>query len=242
MNGSWRHGPTGHDGLRHPAMPGKALTPNEMYAALVETAGYIPVPLSEADYIELLPATWRAINAYGVKIRHRTYDGKALNPYRRQHSGVNARKGLWEIHYDPYDVSRIWIRNHHDGGWIQALWTHLKTFPAPFGEQAWDHARQMLARRGQDPITEAEIAQAAQQLLDKAESPDHADRPSTRDRKVAGRTRATAKTPRPIPSPQQQTFPTQDSDLDEDDGDDDPLAEVIPLDVFDARQEATKWW
>ena len=41
-----------------------------------------------SDYIELLPVTWRMINAYGVKISHRTYDCKALNPYRRQHSGV----------------------------------------------------------------------------------------------------------------------------------------------------------
>jgi putative transposase len=88
----WQNRP--HDGLRHPLTPGKPLTPNEMYAALVETAGYVPVPLAADDYIELLPAVWRAVNAYGVKIRHRTYDCKALNPYRRQHSGVNARKGL----------------------------------------------------------------------------------------------------------------------------------------------------
>ena len=54
----WQNRP--HDGLRDPLMPGRALTPNEQYAALVETAGYIPVPLSEQDYIELLPVTWRA--------------------------------------------------------------------------------------------------------------------------------------------------------------------------------------
>jgi putative transposase len=159
---TWQNRP--HDGLRHPLMPGKALTPNEMYSALVETAGYVPVPLAAEDYIELLPAVWRAVNAYGVKIGHRTYDCKALNPYRRQHSGVNARKGLWEIHHDPHDITRVWVRNHHKGGWIQAPWTHLRTGPAPFGEQAWDHARQMLARRGQDPATEAEIARAAAAL------------------------------------------------------------------------------
>jgi hypothetical protein len=45
-----------HDGLRDP------LTPNEKYDALVETAGYVQVPLSEQDYIELLPGCWRAIN------------------------------------------------------------------------------------------------------------------------------------------------------------------------------------
>jgi len=80
-----------HDGLRHPLMPGKALTPNEMYAALVETAGYVPVPLSPGDYIELLPTTWRTITASGVKIDHRQYDCEALNPYRGQSSGITAR-------------------------------------------------------------------------------------------------------------------------------------------------------
>jgi hypothetical protein len=129
---SWQNRPD--DGLRHPVTPGRALTPNEMYAALVETAGYVPVPLAEDDYVELLPATWRAVNSYGVKIRHRTYDCEALDPHRRRHSGLNARKGLWEVRYDPYDVSRVWVRNHLDGGWIQAWWTHLRSTPAPFGE------------------------------------------------------------------------------------------------------------
>ena len=45
-------------------MPGRALSPNEMYAALVETAGYVPVPLAASDYVELLPAAWRKVNAY----------------------------------------------------------------------------------------------------------------------------------------------------------------------------------
>ncbi len=86
----WQNRP--HDGLRHPLTPGKALTPNEMYAALVESAGYVPVPLTADDYIELLPVTWRAVNSYGIKIRHRRYDCRALNPYRHQHSGVTARR------------------------------------------------------------------------------------------------------------------------------------------------------
>src|ERR1017187_7357656 len=87
--------------------PGRALTPNEKYTALVEAAGYVPVALSAGDYIELLPATWRAVNAYGVKISHRVYDSEELNPFRGQRSGVTARQNLWEIHRDPCDVSRI---------------------------------------------------------------------------------------------------------------------------------------
>jgi hypothetical protein len=46
----------------------------------------------------------------------------------------------------------------------------LRGAPAPFGELAWQHARTVLARRGQNQATEAEIAQAAAELLDKAGS------------------------------------------------------------------------
>ena len=238
---TWQNRP--HAGLCHPLMPGRELTPNEMYAALVETAGYVPVPLAASDYIELLPAAWRAVNAYGVKVGHRTYDCKALNPYRRQHSGVNARKGLWEIHHDPYDVTRVWVRDHlGDGGWILAPWTHLLTAPAPFGEQAWDHARQMLARRGQDQATEAEIAQAAAALLDKAEQGPAHGKEGRRNRRAAARARAAAAAGPSLPEepvrPQGQQPPPPWDDH-EDDG---PLAEVIPLGVFDAREEAKKWW
>lgn len=77
----WQNRP--HDGLRDPVTPGKALTPNEKYAALVEFAGYVPMPLTGEDYIELLPAKWRTINSYGVRINNRTYDAKALNPHRQ---------------------------------------------------------------------------------------------------------------------------------------------------------------
>ncbi|MFK0224074.1 Mu transposase C-terminal domain-containing protein [Streptomyces vinaceus] len=79
------------------------------------------------------------VNDYGIKIKRRTYDSPELTSSRRQHSGISAKKGLWEVHHDPYDVSRIWVRNHHaDGKWIQATWKHLHRTPIPFGELAWD--------------------------------------------------------------------------------------------------------
>ena len=140
----WQNRP--HDGLRDPLHPGRPFSPNEKYAALTETAGYVPLALSPDDYIELLPATWRAVNAYGIKISRRIYDGKELNPLRMQHSGVTARKGLHEVHYDPYDISRVWIRDYWNGGWITVFWTQLHRVAAPFGELAWDHVPQVAAR------------------------------------------------------------------------------------------------
>jgi len=256
----WQNRP--HDGLRDPLAPGRALTPNERYAALVAVAGYVAVPLSSGDYIELLPAEWRVINSYGVKIGLRTYDSGELNPYRRQHSGIEARNGRWEVRYDPYDISRVWIRNHHHGGWLTGTWTHVRTAPVPFGEQAWNHARQLLAARGSDPATETEIAAAAADLLDRAEKgpvPGGQESArqgkaaggtrSPRSRRVAGRTAATASPqwPRPAPGPagngeedsaggRAEPPPGQPAEGET------PPAQVIPLPLFDARKEAEKWW
>ncbi len=244
----WQNRP--HDGLRHPLSPGKALSPNEQYAALIEVTGYVPVPLGVEDYIELLPATWRTINSYGIKIRHRTYDCGDLNPYRRQDSGVAAHKGRWEVHYDPYDVTRVWVRNHLDGGgWVSVPWTHLKSTPAPFGEQAWTQAQEILARRGGDPATEAEIAGAVTALLDRAElGPASGKAEHTkRDRRIAARTRATTEPswPRPVDQPAPDTAADaaeEEAGQERETATSPELAKVIPLGVFDAREEAKKWW
>lgn len=238
----WQNRP--HEGLRDPLTPGQTLTPNERYAALVAVAGYVPVPLGPDDYIELLPTTWRAINSYGIKLGQRRYDSAALNPYRGQASGVSTNNGRWEIHHDPYDISRIWVRNHHEQGFLEATWTHLRSAPVPFGELTWAHAREIVAARGSDPITESEIAEAAARLLDTAEhgpdqpEPHEAKRHrSARTRRVVGRTRATA-VDRPVPAPDTSTEPAAET-ADDTDGD---TAEVIALPLFDARKEAEKWW
>jgi putative transposase len=237
-----------HDGLRDPLTPGRAFTPNEKYAALVEAAGHVPLALSAEDYIELLPARWRAINAYGIKINHRTYDSPQLGPFRRQRSGVKARKDRWEVHHDPYDVSRIWVRNHWDGGWITVFWKHLRRVPVPFGELAWNHAHQDLASRGEQ-VTETAIADAVAVLLDTANhGPAPAGDPQSRapgkaskkGQRVAARTRATTPAQPELKSAEPPPAPVSGDAGD--DADDAAIAEVVPLPVFNAREEAARWW
>ena len=197
---TWQNRP--HDGLRDPLCPGRAFSPNEKHAALTETAGYVPLALSPDDYIELLPAAWRAVNAYGIKISRRVYDGKELNPLRMQHSGVTARKGLHEVHYDPYDISRVWVRDHWNGGWITVFWTQLHRVAAPFGELAWDHARKLLP-----DAAEAELADAVEDLLTRAgQGPGDvpAAASAKRDRRVAARTRAAGPSVPAGPEPEEE--------------------------------------
>ncbi|WP_344515069.1 Mu transposase C-terminal domain-containing protein [Dactylosporangium maewongense] len=237
---AWQNRP--HDELRDPAAPGRAFTPNEKYAALVEAAGYVPVALSADDYVELLPARWQAINAYGIRLNRRTYDAEGLNPLRRQRSAVKEKKGLWEIHHDPYDVSRVWVRNHRDGGWITAFWKHLHRVPTPFGELAWDHVR-----HERPDGTEEQLADAVAALLSRAhEGPEPPARRGRRARRVAARTRATSRaaappdtnaTPSHSPDPADRVPPAPAPDDEEDDT---PMATVIPLPLFDPFAEARR--
>jgi hypothetical protein len=226
-----------HDALRDPSVPGRAFTPNEKYAALVEAAGYIALALGPDDFVQLLPSVYRAVNAYGIRTARRTYDDAALNPLRRQPSGDKLHHDLWEVRYDPYDVSRIWVRESA-GGWITVFWTHLRAGAAPFGETAWDHVRERLPQ-----ATEQELAREVQDLLERAHrGPGNAAKPPAGDQRVAARTRATAQPlwPRPaVADPVEAQEPEPEPELE---ADDEAIAPVIPMGIFDPYQEAKKRW
>jgi putative transposase len=226
-----------HDGLRDPEHPGRAFTPNEKYAALVEAAGYVPVALGPDDYVELLPAEWRKVNAYGIKLARRSYDSEELNPLRLQPSGIREHDGRWEIRHDPYDVSKIHVRG--PDGWITVFWKHLDRAPLPFGELAWDHARRGLGGEA----TEEQIADAVAALLRRANAgPEQQEKPamSKRDRRVAARTKAAAPAgdrDRPGQRAREEPEPQPACEAG-----DEPLAKVIPMKIFDPFAEADKRW
>jgi transposase InsO family protein len=259
----WQNRP--HEGLRDPLHPQRTFSPNQKYAALIETAGYVPVPLSAEDHIELLPAVWRAVNAYGIKISHRTYDAAELNPIRLQPSGV--RDGRWEVHRDPYDVSKVFVRG--PGGWITCPWKYLDRVPVPFGDLAWDHVAGQLAGQGRGDASELERAQAVDELLRRAyhgppaqdpeaeqgpaggvtaraRSRPRGGKPAVRDLRVAARTRATsardtAGTGGPAADPA-AAAPAGEAAACALPQDDQPAAKVIPLGIFDPFEEARKRW
>jgi hypothetical protein len=220
---------------------GRTLSPNEMYALLVSAAGYVPVMLTGADYIELLPATWRTIDDYGIRIDRRTYNADALNPLRRQHSGVAAQNGKWEVRFDPYDLSQVWVRDHRDpdGGFSRAVWTHLPLVSAPFADFTWRHARQRTAAAG-EPVDETAIARTLDELLTRAGAgPAATTADSAADARVAARTHAATPVPLPV-APDDDAQETDDGFDDEPDADDE-LGTVIPFGVFDAHEEAKRW-
>ncbi len=171
-----------------------------------------------------------AVPVIWIQVKYRTYDSEQLNPLRRQPSGDARHKNRHEIHHDPYDVSRIWVRDP-GGGWITAFWKHLHRVPVPFGELAWDHIR-----AGLPGAAEHELADAVAALLTRAHGG-----PGRTDRKVAARTRA-------VPRAHQCPRPAVPLAAGDDPGHrpgavpDSPAAAVVPLPVFDPFTEARKRW
>jgi putative transposase len=178
---------------------------------------------------------WRAINDYGIQIDYRTYDCPELGDYRRQHSGLAGKRGLWEVHYDPYDLSQVFLRMPN--GWITVPWTHRAMVTAPFADFTWRHARRLAeqtTRHTHNQATETEIARALDALLTRAEhGPDKAGA------RIAARTRTAAAAHRPKPPAAADAVDGHASPADPAPAQQE--AQVIPFGVFDADAEAERW-
>lgn len=142
----WQNTPK--PGLILPSMPKKALTPNEMYAALSEVSPTVAVQFSRDDYISLMKREFRTIQAYGINYGGLTYDNPALHPYRGKPSGLRgAAKDKWEVRVDPARMNTIFVRDHIEERWIEAAWHLDNKVLAPFSDKVFEAARRAVARR-----------------------------------------------------------------------------------------------
>ncbi|MGW2602088.1 transposase [Streptomyces klenkii] len=254
----WHHRP--HEGLRHPVLPKIALTPNQMWAALVAVAGYVPVPLSGSDYLELLPVRWQAIPERGIRLHHRTYDSDLLGPYRGQDSGVTARGGKWEVHTNPHDVRQIWVRLP-GLGLTEIPWIHREHAHQPFNDRTWQYLKTITTHEADHDTYEARLAEALDALMRRA----RAGSASRTEQYLLARHTAARTPPPPHPEPEPDPEPQakesspatmeEDSldDLDQEPQDmtentenenkapDGPAAPVAGYGLYGAETEALKW-
>jgi putative transposase len=134
----WQNSPM--EGLRdprHPAAP--PLSPNAMYAAMFPFVGYVPMPLSDRDYISLMPVVERTIQKDGVEFRRRTYDSPALAEHRS--SGLLGKK-KYELRYQPNDPSRIWVYVDQTDEYVACDWRDRRV-DTPHSRRMWDLAGQV---------------------------------------------------------------------------------------------------
>ncbi|MFE0824248.1 hypothetical protein [Streptomyces sp. NPDC058847] len=155
-----------------------SLTPNQMYAAYVQVAGYVPIPLGRDDYLRLLPTAWVGVGDQGIRFMNRIYDNHqgGLLPYRRRRSGLGGkRRGGWELRYNPYAPEHVWLHDHEKDIWVQATFRHQKMIDAPWTQYLWDIATTEHLARGGRKDDDFAIAQALADLLERAgRGPDQA--------------------------------------------------------------------
>ncbi|MFF7339691.1 transposase [Streptomyces sp. NPDC008163] len=175
----WQNRP--HDGLRHPVLPKTALTPNQMWAALITISGYVPVPLSGADYLELLPVRWQPITERGIRLDYRTYNHDILDPHRGQRSPLAGKDGKWEVHHNPHDGRQIFVRLT-DGQLHEIPWIHRDHVHQPFNDAIWRHIQTEVEQRGDREQHEAELAGALDQLLRRTRHPAETEQKTRRRR------------------------------------------------------------
>ncbi|MGY4745429.1 hypothetical protein [Streptomyces sp. ATMOS53] len=245
----WQHRP--HEGLRHPLLPKKALAPNEMWGALLGACGYVPLPLTGADYVELLPVRFHPVTGRGIRINHRTYDHTLLNEHRGRPSPTGPG-GKWEVHLNPHDVRQIYIRLP-DGHLHEIPWIHRDHVHAPMSETTWRHLRTALNRRTDREKHEAALAEAADQVLRRA-------RPTTPAQPAPPETTPGTHTAKAAPQTAGHQaavghYEAEDSldaleaqahaEARDDAGADEPGAHPLPmtgaLTLYDADQEAELW-
>ncbi|MFI1702581.1 transposase [Streptomyces bobili] len=237
----WQHRP--HDGLRHPLLPKKALAPNEMWGALLGACGYVPLPLTGADYLELLPVRFHPVTGRGIRINHRTYDHTLLNEHRGRPSPAGAG-GKWEVHLNPHDVRQIYIRLP-DGHLHEIPWIHRDHVHAPMSETTWRHIRATLDRRGDREAHEAAVAEAADQVLRRSRPlpgpapAAAADRPGTTGHP------AKARPAQPPAQDAEDSLDAIEAGAHDDDYDSQTGGEESPpparFTLYDAFQEAERW-
>lgn len=101
----WMHRP--HDGLRDPLRPKRKLTPMEMATTLRQISPELPVPFGYDDYVGLLPAESRMLQAYGVNIKYRRYSSPRIGDIIASVPGALNR--AWPIRRDPLNLYTVWL-------------------------------------------------------------------------------------------------------------------------------------
>lgn len=103
----WQNRP--HEGLTDRYEPTIKRSPNQMIAVAAGITTTLSLPLTERDYIELLPIEHRAIGSAGIQLKGRFYDSDLLHPLRGAKSSNPSRGSRWAVHYDPYNWQTVWL-------------------------------------------------------------------------------------------------------------------------------------
>lgn len=163
----WQQRP--HAELRNPFLPSMPpRTPNQVFAAHVASSGYVPLRLSTEDRLRLLPTAWVKVTDKGIRLNNRTYDSRALNPYRNSRSGWPGKGQRWPVRYHPHQPEKVWLEDHRNGSWAEADFVYQRLIGDAWSEHVWDQATAAHLEKGGHTRDETAIARLVRALLERA--------------------------------------------------------------------------
>lgn len=127
-----------HDGLNDPMLPGRHLTPNEMFRAYRRVAPEIHVPFGIDDFIGLLPAKTCTLQDYGINFKRRVYRSKRLPELRAAGARAEGATRPCRVRYDPHNPLYIWAE--HEGSFV-AFRAAPDLLDEPMGGDIWQELR-----------------------------------------------------------------------------------------------------
>lgn len=151
-----------HEALRDPVHPNVVHTPNSMYMAMFDMTGFVPVPLTEDDYIALLPTQQRTIQTDGIQLNYRRYDSVHLSPYRLQPDPTTGSP-RWLVHYNPHNPAAVWVLDPETMSWITCAWMNKDAFTKPFSAAIRRTARDITEAQG--GLGDTAVTQATVELI-----------------------------------------------------------------------------
>lgn len=169
-----------HDGLRHPALPGVMLSPNQMVDWAMTTSGFIPVPVDMRLQTELLTTEWRTVTNSGIRYNNLRYDfpgNSWLDQYRNRPGLKGSRKAsdgrnLWRIKVDRRDLRSIWFFDYTnpdtptlgDGQWREVPLLDIPD-AIPFQERHLQYAKRIVIENGGNVTDRDAVVKELRRLL-----------------------------------------------------------------------------
>ncbi len=224
-----------HGGLQSVLFPGREWTPNQMYAALFEVGPGVQLPFRAEEFLELLPSKPRVISDEGIQINNRLYDSDELADLRqRSQTGapagsLNARR--FEIHFDPYNTSAVWVKHPETNAWIECWDTSIDERS---GWMVAETEARLLERFGDAETSGAKEKAAFLDEIEKRERGDKQERKrhlrDVASKRAAGRDMPTPPTEPVTVELRQWKEPTDVSEIDWDSSDYDivTVKEILP--------------
>lgn len=208
----WQYRP--HSSLSHPAAPKRKLSPQEMFQVLAGVAPQSPVRPTRDQFIGTLPRTLRTINHYGINCQGLTYrdpDGRVANLHGRKSGLPVPNSNKYEVRFDPYNLTVIWVWDTHASEWIEVPWVLAGQFSGPFSTDMLKAAKKALTSARSKTPTDLDLLR---QLMRIQEDPATKSERRARNRSDGGA--GLIPPPEPQPEPEEEESTMEDNDTDSD--------------------------